>query len=44
MPWHDAVGINCIKGATTEKNQAQMSRLWAKGVFSAGHYRDILSR
>ena len=30
MPLHDAIGINCKKGATTE-NQAQMSSIWAKG-------------
>ena len=28
MPLHDAVGINCIKGATTKN---QMSSIWAKG-------------
>ena len=27
MPLHDAVGINCKKGATT----AQLSSVWAKG-------------
>ena len=32
IPLHDAVGINCKKGATTE-NQGQMSSIWAKGVF-----------
>ena len=30
MPLHDAVGINCTKGATTE-NKAQVSCIWAKG-------------
>ena len=30
MPLHDAVGVNCKKGATTE-NQGQVSSLWAKG-------------
>ena len=34
MPLHDAVGINCKMGATTE-NQAQLSSIWAKkkGVY-----------
>ena len=31
MPLHDAVGINCEKGATTE-NQGSSVELWAKGV------------
>ena len=30
MQFHDAVGINCEKGATTER-KAQVSRIWAKG-------------
>ena len=30
MPLHDAVGINCKKGTTTEI-KAQVSGLWAKG-------------
>ena len=30
MPLHDAVGINCKKGATIAK-KSQMSSLWAKG-------------
>ena len=30
MPSHDAVGINCKKGATTEI-KAQLSSIWAKG-------------
>ena len=29
-PLHDAVGINCEKGATTEI-KVQVSSLWAKG-------------
>ena len=29
MPLHDAVGINCKKGATTE-NQGSGVKLWAK--------------
>ena len=31
MPLHDAVGIKCKRGTTTE-NQAQVSSIWAKGV------------
>ena len=31
MPLHDAVGINCKEGATTEYTKAQMSSIWAKG-------------
>ena len=31
MPLHDAVGINCEKGATTENHKAQLSSIWAKG-------------
>ena len=30
MPIHDAVGINCKNGATTE-NQGAWSSIWAKG-------------
>ena len=30
MPLHDAVGINCKKGSTTE-NQGSVSTIWAKG-------------
>ena len=30
MPLHDAVGINCKKGATVE-NQGSCSSIWAKG-------------
>ena len=30
MPLHDAVGINCKKGATTD-NQGQVSSIWDKG-------------
>ena len=30
MPLHDAVGINCKHGATTE-NQGSGSSIWAKG-------------
>ena len=30
MPLHDAVGINCKKGATTE-HQTQLSSIWANG-------------
>ena len=29
-PLHDAVGMNCKKGATTE-NQGTVSSIWAKG-------------
>ena len=31
MPLHDAVGINCEKGATILSTKGQMSSLWAKG-------------
>ena len=32
MPLHDAVGINCKKGATTENQDADAkSSIWAKG-------------
>ena len=31
MSLHDAVGINCKKGATTANQGADMSRIWAKG-------------
>ena len=30
VPLHDAVGINCKKGANTE-NQGAVSSIWAKG-------------
>ena len=30
MPLHDAVGINCQKGATTDF-KAEMSSVWANG-------------
>ena len=30
MPLHDAVGINCKKGATTD-NHGTVSGIWAKG-------------
>ena len=32
MPLHDAVVVNCRKGATTE-NQAQVPSIWVKGVY-----------
>ena len=32
MPFHDRVGINCKKGATTEV-KAQEPSIWAKGVY-----------
>ena len=30
IPLHDAVGINCKKGTTSE-NQGKVSSIWAKG-------------
>ena len=33
IPLHDAVGMNCEKGVTTE-NQDQLSSRWAKGCIS----------
>ena len=31
MPLHDAVGINCKKGATTEHQGSGVKYIWAKG-------------
>ena len=33
MPLHDAVGINCKKGTTTENQDSavKLSSIWAKG-------------
>ena len=31
MPLHDAVGINCKKGATTENQVSGVKYVWAKG-------------
>ena len=31
MPLHDAVGLNCKKGATTENQGSGVKYIWAKG-------------
>ena len=31
MPLHDAVGINCKEGATTEYHGADVKYIWTKG-------------